>query len=177
MDYFKQDLENSEAGVQEIANLLVEHYTKAGHKVVGIKFDKTKAKDLGIRLSDGRCDDYEIKEDYLHHSTGNLAVEFSCNSKLSGITATKANYWVFIIHENKNLNGVFGCGRIAAVTTVSKLKALLESKSYRKMSGGDGGRAQMYLVPADDFLEIAFAKIPLSECSIGSERHKRRRYD
>ena len=79
----------------------------------------------------------EVKRDRRAITTGNLAIEFMCNNQPSGITATKADYWVhFVVSTNSYF-----------LIPVSELRELLATGSFRECRGGDGYRAQMYLVP------------------------------
>jgi len=39
----------------------------------------------------------EVKTDRLAHSTGNLAIEYKCRGKWSGISTTQADWWAFKI--------------------------------------------------------------------------------
>jgi len=54
-------------------------------------------KDYDIILNDGRT--IEVKTDAKMHKTGNHIVEYGCNGELSGIAATKAEFWVVLDGE------------------------------------------------------------------------------
>jgi hypothetical protein len=41
----------------------------------------------------------EVKTDRMAHETGNVYVEVYSRGKASGISTTKANYWIFIIEK------------------------------------------------------------------------------
>lgn len=78
----------------------------------------------------------EVKSDRQASKTGNLAIEYECNKKPSGITSTEADYWIyFIVHPDRD-----ECYKIP----IDDLKNLV--KDCRKVSGGDGMRSRMYLL-------------------------------
>jgi hypothetical protein len=80
----------------------------------------------------------EVKSDNLTQRTGNLCIEFECNKKPSGITATTADYWVYYV-VNKNAEDD------AYLFPIADLREM--APKYRAISGGDGYRARMYLMP------------------------------
>jgi hypothetical protein len=80
----------------------------------------------------------EVKTDRLAHVTGNVAVEFRCNGRRSGISTTEADYWAFVL-----LNGM-----IIIMIQTDELKEVAR-KNYRLgrvVSGGDGNNSEMILV-------------------------------
>jgi hypothetical protein len=88
----------------------------------------------------------EVKYDRLSKDTNNIGIEYECNHKPSGIASTKAIEWVHIFHYNKQV--VYS--RIKA----QDLRAYIDSnRSYLPTArGGDGGRAELYLINKDDFV-------------------------
>jgi len=80
---------------------------------------------------------YEVKSDRLGYKTGNLAIEYYCGNSPSGISTTKADYWLyFVIYPDK-----CDCYKF----TIDELKELI--KDCRKVKGGDGWRSHMKLLP------------------------------
>ena len=78
----------------------------------------------------------EVKSDRQASKTGNLAIEYECNKKGSGITTTEADYWIyFIVHPDRD-----ECYKIP----IDDLNNIV--KTCRKVSGGDGMRSRMYLL-------------------------------
>ena len=78
----------------------------------------------------------EIKCDRLSYKTGNLAIEYRCNDKDSGLSSTKADYWMyFIIKPNDET-----CYKIP----VDDLRKLV--KNCRSVRGGDGYNSELYLL-------------------------------
>jgi hypothetical protein len=43
----------------------------------------------------------EVKTDRMAHKTGNVAIEFKCRGRLSGIATSEADYWALVLNENK----------------------------------------------------------------------------
>lgn len=82
---------------------------------------------------------FEVKADKLAYRTGNLPIEFQCNNKPSGLTATKADYWIIFAVD---ANGKYEVYKFP----VNELKELVLKENCRKVNGGDGWRARMYLL-------------------------------
>ena len=78
----------------------------------------------------------EVKSDRQASHTDNMAIEFRCSEKPSGITSTEADLWVyFIVHKNRDECYIF---------PIEDLKNLI--KGCRKVRGGDFNRSEMYLL-------------------------------
>tara|TARA_R110002126_G_scaffold118215_1_gene258170 strand:+ start:250 stop:648 length:399 start_codon:yes stop_codon:yes gene_type:complete len=73
--------------------------------------------------------------------TGNVALEYECNGKPSGITATKSDYWIHILATgNKN--------HCMLVFEVAKLKKIVKKykKDYTRMVG-DRNASKCVILP------------------------------
>jgi hypothetical protein len=72
--------------------------------------------------------------------TGNIAIEFECYGKPSGISTTEADYWFH--------NLCIGDQTYATlVFDVPSLKRIIDNLDYkRKVYGGDNNASRMYLV-------------------------------
>jgi len=81
----------------------------------------------------------EVKTDRMAHATGNLYVEIYSRGKASGLSTTKANYWIFIIEE-KNY---------AIIVSTEKLKqiARIVFQTDGLTKGGDNNTSQGILLP------------------------------
>lgn len=78
----------------------------------------------------------EVKSDRQASITGNMAIEYECNNKPSGITSTTADYWLyFVVHKDKD-----ECYKIPT----NELKDLV--KDCKKVRGGDNYKSKMYLL-------------------------------
>jgi hypothetical protein len=88
-------------------------------------------------LSDGRK--VEVKFDRMAHLTGNLFVEVYSRGKASGISTTKANYWIFRIQEKS----------YALIVNTEKLKELcrIVHQTDGLVRGGDNNTSYGVLIP------------------------------
>lgn len=91
----------------------------------------------------------EVKSDRQASRTGNLAIEYECNRKPSGISSTEADYWIyFIVHPDRD-----ECYKIP----IHDLRELV--KDCYKVSGGDGMRSKMYLLNKNKIQNYLIDKI------------------
>lgn len=84
----------------------------------------------------------EIKYDMLASSTGNIAIEFECRNKLSGISITESDYYCYIIANTK-------CEDIYILIETNKLKELC--RKYYAMNkikkNGDDNLSKAVIIP------------------------------
>ena len=81
------------------------------------------------------------------HKTGNIALEYECNGRPSGIDATESDYWIQILAKgNKN--------HCMLVFEVSELKKIVKKykDQYTKMVG-DGNRSKCVILPIRKLFE------------------------
>ena len=73
--------------------------------------------------------------------TGNIALEYECNGKPSGISATQSDYWIHILAKgNKN--------HCMLVFEVQRLKKIIDKyKDTHTRMVGDGGRSKCVILP------------------------------
>ena len=81
----------------------------------------------------------EVKYDRIAHLTGNLFVEVYSRGKESGISTTKANYWIFKIQEKS----------YALIVNTEKLKELcrIVHQTDGLVRGGDNNTSYGVLIP------------------------------
>jgi hypothetical protein len=81
----------------------------------------------------------EVKFDRMAHLTGNLFVEVYSRGKASGISTTKANYWIFRIQEKS----------YALIVNTQKLKELcrIVHQTDGLVRGGDNNTSYGVLIP------------------------------
>lgn len=79
----------------------------------------------------------EVKSDKQAALTGNLAIEYECNNKKSGIASSTADFYIYFIVFD-NYEEVFKI-------PLDELKKIV--KKCKKTTGGDGNRSKMYLLP------------------------------
>lgn len=112
---------------------------------------KFKDYDFGIILNRKKIY-FESKCDRLAHETGNLAIEFKCNEKPSGITTTKAHFYMYHIIGDKE------CYKIPTKI----IRKMIKNGEYdREVSGGDGWRSRMYLMKVSNFQKYKVEKIEM----------------
>lgn len=102
--------------------------------------------DIGIPLfNSGRTLHIEVKNDSLKEHTGNVAIEFECRGKPSGIAVTKAKWWASYYKNEFH------------ILPVEILKDMIEKKKYKTwVYGGDDQAAKMYLFSQTLFNEWSF---------------------
>jgi len=102
-----------------------------------------KAEDwISELFSDGRK--IEIKYDRMAHHTGNIFVEYESRGKFSGISTTKANYWIFVIYKKE----------AAIIVNVKKLKEIcrIAYQLGHIVKGGDNDTSKGLLIPMNQIL-------------------------
>jgi hypothetical protein len=83
---------------------------------------------------------YEVKSDRRAINTLNLALEFECRGKPSGIMTTEADIYAYFIIKPDDLFDLY-------LIPVEDLKKLIEEKKYKRLvNGGDGWLSKMYLI-------------------------------
>ena len=82
----------------------------------------------------------EVKRDSWVGRTGNIAIEYECYGKPSGINATESDFWFH--------NLCIGEDTFATLVFDTKsLKRIIKNLDYkRSVSGGDNNAARMYLL-------------------------------
>ena len=82
------------------------------------------------------------------HKTGNIALEYECHGKPSGINATKSDYWIQILAKgNKN--------HCMLVFEVKELKKIVEKykEQYTRMVG-EGNRSKCVILPIRKLFDV-----------------------
>lgn len=128
-----------------------------GRKVKDISFIPGKFKEYDgiVEFEDGGRQTFEMKEDKSCRRTGNICIEYFGRSGKSGISATTANYWLELIHSNKNKSDL-----ILTLTRTAKLKRFIDEAIkriktlnwFRAITGGDNNSAYSYLIKEEKFI-------------------------
>tara|TARA_R100001460_G_scaffold45184_1_gene82255 strand:- start:229 stop:648 length:420 start_codon:yes stop_codon:yes gene_type:complete len=90
----------------------------------------------------------EVKTDSIWKGSKNLAVEFRCRGKPSGISVSQAEYYAFILDANTYTEGII-------IIPIEKL-LYLARKFYRLgkvKNGGDDNASEMVLIPIVEFVK------------------------
>ena len=90
----------------------------------------------------------EVKCDSIWKESGNLAIEFRCRNKLSGISVSEADYYAFILDDKGESK------RIIIIPTNELKKLARKFYSYGSIVfGGDDRAAEMVLIPLTEFVK------------------------
>jgi hypothetical protein len=142
---FKRDLVVAKKSEKNVANILIKTYKD----VDDITFSDNGDYDI-LAVIDGERFTIEVKEDFMCSFTGNVALEFECRGKPSGINTSKADYYIYIIHSKRNGKKIKEYMRYK----IDDLKVMVKDKKYfRIVSGGDpGSNTKNYLFKYDVFV-------------------------
>jgi len=97
-------------------------------------------------LCDKSSSQIEVKRDRMVGTTGNLAIEYECNGVPSGIATTKAKWWGYI------LSGPGYEDEVITMMPTARCKRIARRSGLRRVTGGDGNRAKMVLVPLSEWI-------------------------
>jgi hypothetical protein len=146
MGIFLQDLEAGEAVEIEVAKRLAKFWGPRGY--LPVLKERAKGHDIKLLHPSARPILIEVKYDEKSEYTRNVAIEFQCSGKWSGIAATKADFWVIKYFDDGWKDGQ--TWRYRAVPTC-KLVEEWRSHRYAAVYGGDECRARMILIPVRAF--------------------------
>lgn len=97
----------------------------------------------------GNIDTFEIKSDRKWMKTGNTVIEIGTKNDDSGVLASKATYLVNYLE-----------GDAFYFTTIDELrKFYVKDTECRVVSGGDGWRQSLMIIPVDKLLKAGFKKV------------------
>jgi hypothetical protein len=103
---------------------------------------------LGEIFATAKIEKIELKsETWQWEQTGNIAVEYRCDGKPSGISTTEADFWV---HELRRADETV----VYLMFPIDRLKALARDaiRRGRRRTGGDGGRFDVALISLAEVL-------------------------
>lgn len=91
---------------------------------------------------------YEVKTDKRTYTTNNFAVEFESNEKPSGISISKADYWLFIeiINYNKSNDDNHNYEFNLYLISTSDLKDLIKFHDFKTLNVCENGKNKIYLI-------------------------------
>lgn len=142
---FKRDLAVAKNTEKRVA-LILEH--KFEYKVT--EYNKDNKYDLVVETKNEDTVTIEVKEDFMCKFTGNVALEFECRGKLSGINVSEADYYIYVIHTKSGIE--------YWSLKIKTLKEMIEKEKYfRIVNGGDKGSNTMnYLFKYNVFVKNGF---------------------
>lgn len=136
---FKKDLVVAHSTENQVVEYLVNNQDMS--YITRVDTDpNAKLSDYDIKMminKTGKQVTIEIKEDFICRRTGNVGVEYECRGKLSGISISKADFYLYKIHLPQDKIGIF-------ITSTNILKKIIKDKEYfRIVNGGDPGSNSM----------------------------------
>lgn len=150
---FTKDLKIAKVTEEEVADILVKKYNA---KISD--FNDTNSHDITGTIGN-KTFTFEVKEDFQCGDTGNIAVEYSCRGKPSGIETTKAQYYIYKVHLKDK--------QVYVISSVDKLrKAIADNQYFRVVNGGDyKSNSLCYLFKYKNFINTGrvFHTEPLKE--------------
>ena len=105
---------------------------------IDLEYGKVREQQVADMLQDKKI---EVKsEGDVWQKTGNIAIEYECYGKPSGINATESDYWFH--------NLCIGSETFATIVfdTASLKRIINNLDSKRSVSGGDNNASRMYLL-------------------------------
>jgi len=111
-----------------------------------LKFEHSNKYDI-LAIIKGSKYTFEVKEDFMSWKTGNVALEFECRGKPSGIQTSEANFYIYKIHGKNGIHYY--------LFKTNVLKKMVDRQEYfRVVSGGDEGSNSMnYLFKYESFIK------------------------
>jgi len=97
-------------------------------------------------VREGRIDYFEFKADRRAAETGNLAIETLCNRKPSGISTTKADFWIHCVCSGEDVLEVYE-------VPVKNLNEMILRSEYDSIRDTDNGRTVMYIFKKQKFAQ------------------------
>ena len=135
---FKEDLTIGESGEKVISLYLV----CQGMSLVS--FNETSAYDILMKNPKTNKEvSFEVKTDTFHKDTGNLAIEIRQKGEPSGLSTSKADWFVYF-YTGLSFNNVW-------MIKIDELKMLIKKSSFTIISGGDNKTSQLVLIPRDKY--------------------------
>ena len=105
---------------------------------IALSYGKGREKMVAEMLQDKKIEVKSERDVWMR--TGNIAIEYECYGKPSGINATESDYW---FHNLCVGDEVFA----TLVFDVNSLKRIIDNLDYKKtVSGGDNNASRMYLL-------------------------------
>ena len=119
---------------------------------IDLQYGKVREKLVADMLQDKKI---EVKSERdVWQRTGNIAIEYECYGKPSGINATESDYW---FHNLCIGDEVFA----TLVFDTKSLRRIIENLDYKKsVSGGDHNASRMYLL---NLQKLFSSDVPISK--------------
>lgn len=114
---------------------------------IDLAYGQVKEKQLADILLNQKI---EVKTDKIWHKTGNVAIEYMCSGKPSGIAVSKAPFYAIILAIEEEIHNI-------VIIHTTKLKDIARKlKNEGKTTfGGDNNASKMVLVPISELFKIS----------------------
>tara|TARA_R100001244_G_scaffold129588_1_gene101133 strand:- start:1923 stop:2336 length:414 start_codon:yes stop_codon:yes gene_type:complete len=86
-------------------------------------------------------------------TSGNFAIEISYKGNLSGLRATKADYWLHAFYDTATDEIKF-CFMLPTIQLKNVIKEMINKGKVKKIMGGDNKQAELLLIPINTFVEF-----------------------
>ena len=100
---------------------------------------------------------YEVKSDKRTYYTENICIEYECNNKDSGITSTESDFYYYFVRKmiNQETPDEYKYVRCYKIPTQFIRDYITKRISYiKRVKGGDGFRARLYLINESVFFKF-----------------------
>lgn len=137
---FKKDLIVGNEGEWNIANFF------KGYGFKNIKYNNDYRWDICITdTSNNKVSYFEIKTDVYKIDTGNMAIEIRYRGRPSGISKTKAEYFIYYYRDSGNMY-VIKCDELKDLIkqNIEKLKVVM---------GGDDNQSELVLIDREQYAD------------------------
>ena len=139
---FKADLKIAQKTELRVAELMEQEYN-----CEILEFNDDNKYDLLLTDEYGEPHTIEIKEDFMCKYTGNVSLEYESRGKLSGISISKADEYIYVIHTENDIEYWY-------FDTKDLREMVDQQKYFRIVNGGDKGSNTMnYLFKYNVFVE------------------------
>ena len=119
-----------------------------------INFDKDLVygklgENLANQIFQGQFDAEVKTERNIWETTGNIAIEYLCKKKPSGISTCKSKVWIHFLSVDGQFKGAFIFDR-------KKLKQYIKDNynNLKKVDGGDNNESRMVLLNKQNIMEV-----------------------
>ena len=128
-DDFDKDLADGQKGEEA-----VRHFVETVMEIQFVKYNDDKSFDIFFQNEGYHPVTFEVKTDYWEKDwnkggSGNMAIEYKCRGKKSGIRKTKAMYFAYYIPNVRD--------KQLWVISVKNLKEVLKTCVSKRVSGGE----------------------------------------
>lgn len=102
--------------------------------------------DFKFYKKSGKTTTYEVKADFYIPLTGNIAIEYECNNRPSGISLSTAKYWAIFAYNGTNYT-------LYKIPKKILIHSIEKQKYFKKAVGGDNNASRLYLFKKELFNE------------------------